>query len=184
MEMIGFCGVIGSGKDYKCNEYIQNGYTRIAFADQLRELCYATVGWKQSDSLYYELFKDTYWNPIYKKINPFNGRDLLERLGKHLMVMFGEDVWVKLLDKKIETENIQKVVISDVRYKEEVKYILSKNGKIFFCNYKSLRYEIRKTEPEKLARLLIAKGFQDGDDVTEFLTEFIKDGENNAPKNE
>ena len=57
-------------------------------------------------------------------------------------------------------------------------------GKIFFCNYKSLRYEIRKTEPEKLARLLIAKGFQDGDDVTEFLTEFIKDGENNAPKNE
>lgn len=177
MEIIGFCGVIGSGKDYRCKEYVEKGYTRIAFADPLRELCYATVGWKTTDSSHYELFKSNYWNPIYKKIDAFNGRDLLERLGKHIMFMFGEDIWVKLLEKKIENENIQKVVIPDVRYKEEIKSILNKNGKIFFCNYKSLRYEIRKTKPEQLAQLLIAKGFKDGDDVTQFLSDFIKDGE-------
>ena len=183
MEIIGFCGVIGSGKDWRCSEYVKRGYTRLAFADPLRELCYATVGWKESDSIHYELFKSNYWNPIYKKIDPFNGRDLLERLGKHMMVMFGEDIWVKLLEKKIESQNIEKVVIPDVRYKEEIKSILNKNGKIFFCNFKSLRYEIRKTKPEQLAQLLITKGFKDGEDVTEFLTEFIKTENYNALEN-
>ena len=176
MEIIGLCGVIGSGKDFKGKEYVKHGYTKAAFADPLRELCYATVGWHpQDDALLYELFKNNYWNPIYKKIQPFTGRDLLERLGKQLMIMFGDDVWVKLWEKKIE--NLDKVVVTDVRYKEEVQSILQKNGRIYFCNFKSSRYEIRNVESEKLARTLIQKGFVDGDELTQYFKNLLNSGE-------
>lgn len=176
VEVVGYCGVIGSGKDYRSTQLVKQGYTRLAFADPLKKLCYDVVGWKYDNSqpILQDLFKENYWNPLYKKVQPFSGRELLERAGQSLQESFGSDFWCRAWESTVTSNNLSRVVVSDVRYKVEVRTLLKYNTKLYFCNYKSSRYTLRNTAPEQLAQHLLSAGFVDGDDVTEYLREHVE----------
>lgn len=174
VEVVGFCGVIGSGKDHRSKELVSKGYTKVAFADPLKKLCYDAVGWKFDEKNTYlsDVFKENHWNPIFKKVQPFSGRELLERVGQSLQESFGSDFWCRAWEHSVLTKELQKVTVSDVRYKVEVRTLLKYNTTLYFCDYRSHRYTLRNTAPEQLAQHLRSVGFKDGDNVTEYLRDY------------
>lgn len=103
MARIALVGNMRSGKDtfadVLINEY---GYTRIAFADELKRICK-------------ELFPEQFTNGN-------KPRKILQDVGQ-CMRSIDYDVWVKALGRKIEHCNDKNLVITDVRYPNEVAYL-------------------------------------------------------------
>jgi hypothetical protein len=169
-QIVGFCGVIGSGKDYKAESYKKNGYIHVNFADPLKEIIFKTLKINNiKDHNKYEMFKDNYWNPITKVFPSFTGRDILQ-LGNICRQILHEDIWVDAWEKSVK--DLDKVVVSDIRYPNEAKKIISLGGEIYFCNYKSMKYNSKtKFESEKMSQELLNKNFSDGENITQH---FIK----------
>ena len=168
-KIVAFCGVIGSGKDHNANNYVSNGYIHINFAEPLKQIIFQTLKIKINNHNVYELFKDNYWNPVTKIFPSFNGRQFLQ-LGNVARQILGENVWVDAWEKSIKNES--EIVVSDCRYLNEAKKIVSLGGEIYFCNYKSIKYNSKTNfESEKMAQDLIKQGFNDGDNLTQY---FIK----------
>lgn len=169
-KIISFCGVMGSGKDYAAEKYKKQGYIHVNFAYPLKKILLETLKIKNNDHQIYELFKDNYWNPIAKIFPSFNGRDLLQ-LGNVARKNLYEDIWVDAWEKCIK--DYDKIVVSDVRYINEAKKIISLGGEIFFCNYKNnLKYNSKiKLESEKMSQELLDKNFSHEQNITQH---FIK----------
>jgi hypothetical protein len=167
--IIGLCGVIGSGKDYLADKYVSDGYVKIPFAYPLKKIIFETFKIKPDSHNTYEMFKENYWNPTFKIFPSFNGRDALQ-LGNVARKILGEDIWINAWEKSIQDHS--KIVVSDVRYYNEAKRIVSLGGKIIYCNYRSIKYNSKiKLESEKMAQELLLKNFQHNEDITQF---FIK----------
>lgn len=107
MARIALVGNMRSGKntfgDILVKEY---GYTEIAFAGELKRICK-------------ELFPEQFRNGN-------KPREILQNVG-HCMRSIDYDVWVKALDRKIKHYDGKNLVITDVRYPNEVDY-LRNNG--------------------------------------------------------
>lgn len=169
-KIVAFCGVIGSGKDYNSNKYISDGYKMINFAEPLKKIIFKTLKIKNESQQKYELFKDTYWNPI-GNFPSISGREFLQ-LGNVARKILYEDIWVDAWERSIKEET--KIVVSDCRYLNEAQRIISLGGEIYFCNYKSMKYNSKtKYESEQMAQDLIKQGFQDGDNLTQYFTKKI-----------
>lgn len=107
MTRIALVGNMRSGKDTFADVLInEQGYTKIAFADELKRIC---------KELFPEQFK-----------NGNKPREILQNVGK-CMRSIDYDVWVKALDRKIKQYDGKNLVITDVRYPNEVAY-LRNNG--------------------------------------------------------
>ena len=169
-KIVAFCGVIGSGKDYNSKKYIEQDYKHYNFADPLKNIIFETLKIKNIDENLYELFKTNYWNPNVKIFPSFTGRDLLQ-FGNTVRKYLGQDVWVNAWHNNIK--EYEKVTVSDCRYYNEAKKIISLGGEIFFCDYRSsLKYNSKtKFESEIMAQKLLSLGFKDGDNLTDY---FIK----------
>lgn len=128
-SLIGLTGFAGSGKDTVADILVDKyGYVKVAFADPLREMLLI--------------------------LNPHIGtpKTLSELVGKHgwrwvknrfpevrrLMQVFGTDIvrdkidsnfWVRALAERIE--NLERVVISDVRFPDEANLVTSRGGVIW-----------------------------------------------------
>lgn len=167
-KVIGFVGCIGSGKDYNANKWVfEKNYLRISFADPLRLLLSFIFG-KEVVYERYSKFKDSslvlglFWRTL-------SGRVLLQKLGDGIRTIFGNDIFINVMDSKIESlsPDIPGVVIPDVRYLNEAEYILHLGGDLFFCNYESDRYDcVSNHKSEQLAQTLLAMGFTDGEKVS------------------
>jgi hypothetical protein len=174
-KIIAFCGVIGSGKDYEANKYIQDGYKLINFADALKKILFKTLKIKNIDHQKYELFKDSHWNPV-GMFPSVTGRDLLQ-LGNYARHIIDEDIWINAWEKSIQNESL--IVTSDCRYLNEAKKIISLGGEIFFCNYKSLKYNSKTHfESEKLSQDLLKNNFQHGENITQYFIKKINEVNN------
>jgi hypothetical protein len=167
-KVVGFVGVIGSGKDFSADKYVfEKGFTRISFADPIRLLLSIIFG---GEVVYekYSKFKNTnlvlgfFWKTL-------TGRELLQKLGHGIRLIFGNDIYLEVMDRKIESlpPSSPGVVIPDVRYFNEAEYVLMLGGELYFCNYESERYDcFSNHESEQLAQALIALGFNHGDKLT------------------
>lgn len=166
-----FIGPLGSGKDYRCSLLIKEGYEKIAFADPLRELAWAILGWAPQNPNEYDMFKyEEFHNMIYDELSTisFTGREFLQRLGTDARKILDSDIWLKAFKKRIEESKHDKFCVSDVRFLNEFEFIKSLgdtyNVEIIFTNYKSPRYNC--TDPhdsEKLAQEFLRQGYTDGD---------------------
>lgn len=167
-KVVGFIGTIGSGKDYNADKWVfEKNYLRISFADPLRLLISMIFG---KDTMYekYSRFKQSsiilgiFWKSL-------TGREFIQRLGDGMRAIFGSELFIDFMDRKIESlsPDIPGVVIPDVRYPNEAEYILQLGGDLFFCNYESDRYDCTsKHISEQLAQTFIAMGFTDGEKIT------------------
>lgn len=178
IQIIGFCGAIGSGKDYQSSLFVQQGYTKIAFADPLRSLIWSLLKWEPRDDREYSMFKETFFNSLPKKIPSFNGRDVLENLGEGAKNLFGKTIWVDAWEKillQLYTEHgINRFTVSDVRFKQEILRLFEYDAKIIFCNYHSNRYTLNKNSPSQTLAHTLSPIFKDGDDVTDYLKEIYE----------
>lgn len=182
--IVGFVGVMGSGKSHRAANYVENGFVQINFADAVRELAWSILGWTPKTDSDYEEFKSM---PITLATSPLakqpqfsfanteaslTGREFLQRLGNNTREIAGEDVWVDAWHKKAKRED--SVVVADVRYWNEVRRIIEMQGKLIFCNYHSPRYTLSEHPSEALAMHIVKKtSFADGYDLTEYFKEHL-----------
>ena len=126
--IIGLTGYAQAGKDSVANSLVQNyGYTRVAFADKIRELLIETnpfirdgfrvesvvsaYGWDQAKILFPEI------------------RHLLQSLGVGARKTFGDEFWIYQALKNLNSKD--NIVISDVRFLNEAECIKQRNGQLW-----------------------------------------------------
>jgi phosphomevalonate kinase len=126
MFLIGLSGKMGCGKDYIANKYIipylesKGRKTMIwSFADQI----------KVNAMVKYNI---TYKN-VYIEKSKFT-RTLLQKEGTEFgRDKYGKDIWIKYLDAWSEImghKNVDALIITDVRFLNEIEYIKGKKGMI------------------------------------------------------
>lgn len=126
--IIGLNGEAGAGKNAVADILVvELGYTQMAFADALKEFTYAfnpivsiegdvktivdSIGWDEAKHKYPEI------------------RRLLQKTGVQLRDM-DKDVWVKAVNNKIAKVKSSNIVITDVRFDNELKFLMDRNAAI------------------------------------------------------
>jgi len=133
--IIGLSGYAQSGKDTVANILVENyGYKRIAFADPIRDLIYEMdplipkgygnniINYRLQDMV------DTYgWDRL--KVEFPEVRRLLQDTGVGARKVFGDKFWIYQALSDVAPQD--KVVVSDVRFENEAKWIQEFNGQIW-----------------------------------------------------
>lgn len=133
-KVIGVTGRKGNGKDTLGNYLVsQHGYKRIAFADALKDACRCIFGFSE-EQLYGNLKEttDEYWQTSPRIVLQFVGSELCRERLVEIMPWIKQDIWVKVVEKKIldewKTNPEARFVITDVRFPNEINLVESLNG--------------------------------------------------------
>lgn len=133
--LIGLMGYAQSGKDAVAETLVsQRGFTRIAFADKLREFMYDLNPLIPGDEEgYWELAAtvDQYgWDAVKERYadDTHGGRQQLQRAGIVLRATFGENI---LVDAAMNDSWGGRHVFSDVRFPNEVEALLRQGGQVW-----------------------------------------------------
>lgn len=131
--IIGLVGFAGSGKgsvgDVLADKY---SFKKFAFADTLKDTVSTMFGWRREllegdtdESRAFRETPDLFWSARFDEdVTP---RMILQKMGTEaIRNVFHEDFWVHALAKRIENE--KNVVITDVRFPNEVKFIRDSGG--------------------------------------------------------
>jgi hypothetical protein len=118
--IIGLTGYAQSGKDTVASILVENyGYQRVAFADPIRDLLYATNPMLKEGYRVKGLVDVYGWDRV--KVDYPEARRLLQDLGVGARKTFGDMFWVKQALRQVNPEG--NYVITDVRYPNEAKAI-------------------------------------------------------------
>lgn len=134
-QIIGLCGYAGVGKDTAAQGLIEQGWTRVALADGVRDAALAIdppVAWTRADSKIERLSESlSLCNGDWTEAKQIpEVRRLLQRLGTEAgRAIHGDDCWIKIAKRKIDAAP-GNVVITDVRFANEAEAIRSWGGKI------------------------------------------------------
>jgi hypothetical protein len=125
--IIGLTGYAGSGKDEAAKALIAEGFTRVAFADALRDVLYdmnPSVGTAHLSAPFQDYVDVHGWD--WCKATIPQVRVLLQNLGVAVRTHIGDDAWVRAaLRKTIEPVDY---VFTDVRFPNEADAIRSFGG--------------------------------------------------------
>jgi hypothetical protein len=140
--IIGICGFQSSGKDTIADYLIkEHGFIKMSFASRLKDIIAIMFGWPR-DKLEGLTKEDREWR---EQIDPWWSKTLqMPHLTPRYVMQyfatdlfrnkFHPDIWVKIveneLNKLIEQNTEQKIVISDCRFENEINMILRLGGKI------------------------------------------------------
>jgi dephospho-CoA kinase len=128
--IIGLTGYAQSGKDTVASLLVEHyGYTRVAFADKIRELLHEMnplIGLTRLNDIVNEYGWDI------AKQNP-EVRSLLQNLGVGARTLFGTNFWVHEAMKTMlnAPKPDLKYVVTDVRFFNEADMIKANNGQIW-----------------------------------------------------
>jgi len=160
--LFAFSGLKGSGKDTAANVLIKEyGFTKIAFADAVRELALVIDPWIVSETRYGPdisrlsiLVENMGWD--YLKRNIPEVRRLLQVIGTEGgRMLVGENVWVDILAKRypdIADEDVR-YVITDCRFDNEVEFVRNNGGKLIWINRPGIVSDGHASESEHIRDL-------------------------------
>jgi hypothetical protein len=136
--IIGFVGFIGSGKDTAA-DYLVNfhGFRRDSFAATLKDAVSNIFGWdrtlvegRTNESREWRDQVDTWWADRLG-IPHLTPRWILQQWGTEVIRNgFHNDIWIASLENKMRKTQ-DNVVITDVRFPNEIKAIKTAGGKVF-----------------------------------------------------
>ena len=134
--IIGLIGLINSGKGTVGSMLIEQGFQHESFANSLKDATASIFNWDRamlegdtSASRVQRETVDEWWNERLK-IPDFTPRVALQILGTDILRNhFHADIWVLSMEARIKDAK-QNVVITDVRFPNEVKSIRKLGGKI------------------------------------------------------
>lgn len=124
MILIGVIGFKKSGKDTFADYLVsQYGFKKYAFADPVKDIC----------QVMFQLEQQQLHDPDKKEmIDPrwmMSPRQMMQKIGTDMVrTMLGDDFWVHHMDLKVCKEKAQRIVISDVRFINEAKWIKDNHG--------------------------------------------------------
>jgi dephospho-CoA kinase len=142
--LIGVSGRKGSGKDTIGDYLVKNyGFVRVAFADALKKACKHIFG-LTNKQLYDDKSKeivDEYWGHSPREILQKVGTELFRVHLPELCEFIDEGIWIRSVDRKIK--NLQKlghtrIVITDVRFDNELDYVKNMGGYIWKVSRSSI----------------------------------------------
>ena len=134
--IIGISGLIGSGKGTVGDILVEQGFTKVSFADKLKDGVSTIFGWNREmlegdtvESRDWREQPDTFWsNETGTEVTP---RLALQLFGTDCMRNgFHDSIWVSLLKKQM-TDVPGDYVIPDVRFRNEQDMIRELGGKIW-----------------------------------------------------
>lgn len=129
MLLIGLHGYQGTGKDETAKILAGCGFERVAFADPMRAALLRLNPWVDGDFTTLAKLVDLHGWDYAKRSYP-EVRRLLQALGTEGgREMFGENFWVEQGMKQIAGKS--KVVITDVRFENEVAAVKAAGGFMF-----------------------------------------------------
>ena len=126
---IGLVGYSQSGKDTVADILVKNyGYTRVAFADKIREFLYGLNPMVACSPTGYlqDLVNLVGWDAAKQEPQV---RRLLQDLGNSARKTIDENVWVTLALGNIDVN--QRVVITDVRFENEAMMVKLMGGQLW-----------------------------------------------------
>ena len=132
--VIGFAGHINSGKD-EAAKYLKHefGFDHYKVAYPLQDVVAIVSGIYNQDLSHRLYFEDREWKESYPLMKDNEGnvltpRDLMKYIGGKLVrEQLNKSVWANLLRNKLNISD-ESLVISDVRYPEELDVILNTIG--------------------------------------------------------
>jgi hypothetical protein len=135
--IIGFVGFIGSGKDTAA-DYLVNfhGFRRDSFANTLKDAVSAVFGWdrimlegRTKEAREWREQVDPWWAERLKTPT-LTPRWVLQYWGTEVCRKgFHDDIWIASLENKLRNSK-DDIVISDVRFPNEIKAIHNAGGKV------------------------------------------------------
>ncbi len=127
-KVLGLSGAIGSGKD-TCVLYLQENYPNIVhikLAHPIQDLVAILLEVYREDLSHRKLFDNRQWKEspqIVLNGKEYTPRDLLKSIGSHFRQL-DPDWWLNIFKQKVLALPSSKlVVVSDVRYPNEVDFI-------------------------------------------------------------
>lgn len=121
-KLVGITGFARAGKDTLAKALVEMGYTRLAFADAL----------KQATAFIADEDPQLYFDDVSKEeLSPTLGiprRKALQGLGNAVRESLGDMTWVGRVLRAWERDGRQNTAISDVRYPNEAVKILRAGG--------------------------------------------------------
>jgi hypothetical protein len=169
MSIIGLVGPIGCGKDTVADILLGKGYEPVAFANPLKDVVSVIFGWRRDllegdtdESRIFREQEDPWWS---KKFGyPVTPRKMLQLMGTEAgRDVFHPDIWIHSLEKQIS--GVTDVVITDVRFPNEVEFVRSRGGKIV---------RISREDPDHIQDLDRIMGQWDMNNVTDdYLMEWM-----------
>lgn len=135
--IVGFCGFIGSGKDTAADYLINyHGFRRDSFANSLKDAVAAVFGWdrillegRTKEAREWREQVDTWWS---ERLNmpTLTPRWVLQNWGTEVCRQgFHDDIWIASLENRL-LKTKDDIVISDVRFPNEIKAIKRAGGKV------------------------------------------------------
>jgi hypothetical protein len=135
MKLIGLAGHAGSGKDEAAKALFPLGYERVAFADAVRRAALAIdpviVGTSCNNLRLSEFVALVGWQEAKREAEV---RRLLQVIGTEAgRDIHGRDCWIKATDRDVANFRLmgRGVVITDVRFSNEARYIQKQGGKVY-----------------------------------------------------
>jgi hypothetical protein len=134
--IVGLIGYIGSGKGTVANELVQSyGFRQDSFASSLKDACSAIFGWPrhmlEGDTLESRNWREVVdlWWAEKVGIPNLTPRLALQVIGTDVLRQhFNPDLWFLTLENRIRQNPAQHVVISDVRFPNEIEFIKKQGG--------------------------------------------------------
>ena len=121
-KIIGFTGRMHSGKDTAGNYlYVAHGFKRFAFADTLKSGVQKFGGFSN----------DQLWGEAKDSVDDFWGitpRQMLQDVGTFMRERYTPDFWALNLRRFAEKNPNEDIVITDVRYNNEIEIIRELGG--------------------------------------------------------
>lgn len=134
-QIIGVCGLIGSGKD-TIADYLVNihQFRRESFANSLKDAVSAVFGWdremlegRSKSSREWREQVDVWWAQRLSQPN-LTPRWILQYWGTEVCrKAFHDDIWIASVEHKLQRSN-DDIVISDCRFPNEIKAIKQQGG--------------------------------------------------------
>jgi hypothetical protein len=131
--LVGLVGFAGAGKGTVGDVLVEkHSFKKFAFADTLKDTVSTMFGWRRdllegdtNESREFRENIDPFWSARFgEDVTP---RMILQKMGTEAgRNVFHEDFWVHALEKRIQNE--KNVVISDVRFPNEINFIRYSGG--------------------------------------------------------
>lgn len=161
-KIIGFAGMIGSGKNTAADHLIKNyGYVGLSFAAAVKDCLAVIFHWDRAmlegdtpESRQWREKVDEYWAKKLQ-IADFSPRKAMKHIATDLFRdNFNDNIWIYSLEKKIKTIE-DNIVITDCRFSNEAAMIKSVGGTLIRIARGSdpVWYGMARSYPEKMPSL-------------------------------
>ena len=139
VNVIGFSGLAGSGKDTAANLLCQHSdkYVKVSFGNAVKDVAAAAFGWPREllqgetkESRDFREVPDKFWSEVLQK--PFTPRLALQLVGTECFRnTIDNNFWVYVVQNQILNSDPNKTyLVTDVRFPNEVAMVHKLGGKV------------------------------------------------------